>query len=187
MNLVLIGYRGTGKTALGRALARKLAMRYLGLDEEIVRRAAKTIPEFVRESGWERFRDLEAQIVREVARLDLCVVDTGGGAILRSENVADLKHNGWLVWLKAEVPDIVRRIGSGDQRPSLTGAKSFTEEVEEVLAIREPLYATAADEIVDTSILSEREAIDHIAKAFRARVGLKACPGCGGQLLDPGR
>lgn len=172
MNLVLIGYRGTGKTTIARALAERLAMRAISLDEEIVARAGRSIPEIVEAQGWEGFRDLESEVVRDAAARDGCVLDTGGGVILRPGNVERLRRNGVLFWLRAEVADIVARIGGDDQRPSLTGAKSFTEEVGEVLAARRPLYEAAADEVIDTSALSIDEAVERIARRFRERAGI---------------
>ena len=167
MNLVLIGYRGTGKTAIGRLLAERLGLRYVGLDDELVRRAGKPIPEVVAESGWDHFRDLESDVVRDTSAGDGCVLDTGGGAILRPENVDNLRRNGKVFWLQATVADIVERIGGDDQRPSLTGAKSFTDEVEEVLAERTPKYQAAADEVVDTSGRS----LEQVAEAIVASWG----------------
>jgi len=166
MNLVLIGYRGTGKTAIGRRLAERLGMEYVGLDEEIVRRAGKSIPDLVEESGWDRFRDIEAEAVRDAAAADNRILDTGGGAILRDENVAALRRNGLVIWLRASVPDIVARIGADDQRPSLTGRRSFTDEVDEVLAERKPRYNAAAHERIDTSALTVEEAVQAIAGIF---------------------
>jgi len=173
MNLVLIGYRGTGKSTIGRVLAGRLGMSYIELDDRIVQKAGKEIPEIVAASGWDHFRDIESEVVREVSRLDGCLLDTGGGVILRPENVPELRRKGVVFWLRAEIPDIVERIQGGDQRPSLTGSRSFTEEVEEVLAERTPLYEAAADEVVDTSVLSEEEAVEHIARVFRERMGGK--------------
>jgi len=169
MNLVLIGYRGTGKTAIARRLADRLDLTYIGLDDEIVRRAGKSIPGIVAEGGWDRFRDLESDVVRESAARDRCVLDTGGGVILRPANVEALRRNGFIVWLQADVADIVRRIQGDSQRPSLTGQKSFTDEVEEVLAERRPKYAAAADAQIDTSSLSIDEAVDRIAALFLDR------------------
>ena len=167
MNIVLIGYRGTGKSTIGERLAEKLKLRYVGFDAEIVKHAGKTIPEIVEESGWDHFRDIESEIVRTFSQGDHCVLDTGGGAILRPENVACLKQAGPVFWLQASVSDIVDRIGADNQRPSLTGAKSFTDEVQEVLEVRTPLYAAAADHPIDTSALSLDEIVDTIIALVR--------------------
>lgn len=150
MNIVLIGYRGTGKSAVGRRLAARLGRTLLSTDAEIVRRAHRTIPEIVAQDGWEYFRDLESSICRELAARDQLVIDTGGGAILRMQNVEALKENGTLFWLTASVETIVKRIGGDTQRPSLTGAKSFVDEIQEVLRERTPKYQAAADHVITT-------------------------------------
>ena len=150
MNIVLIGYRGTGKSSVGRILAERLGRELVSTDAEVVRRAGRPIPDIVKEQGWDRFRDLEAAVCRDLSGKDGLVIDTGGGAILRAENVAALKANGRLYWLTAAVPTITARIGGDTQRPSLTGRKSFTEEVEEVLQERRPRYQAAADHVIET-------------------------------------
>ena len=150
MNIVLIGYRGTGKSAVGRRLAARLGRTLLSTDAEIVRRAHRTIPEIVAQDGWEYFRDLESSICRELAARDQLVIDTGGGAILRMQNVEALKENGALFWLTASVETIVKRIGGDTQRPSLTGAKSFVDEIQDLLRERTPKYQAAADHVITT-------------------------------------
>ncbi|MFT7489400.1 MAG: shikimate kinase [Candidatus Promineifilaceae bacterium] len=154
MNIVLIGYRGTGKSVVGKRVAEVLDRQYVGLDAAIVDLAGQSIPEVVEAHGWAHFRDLESDVVRQASERDNCVLDTGGGAILRDANVTHLKQNGTLIWLQSSVADIVARIGDDNQRPSLTGTKSFTEEVEEVLAERTPKYAAAADHVIDDQGLS---------------------------------
>lgn len=150
MNIVLIGYRGTGKSTVGRILAQRLGRELVSTDAEVIRRAGRPIPDLVKEQGWDRFRDLEAAVCRDLSGRDGLVIDTGGGAVLRAENVAALKSNGRLFWLTAAVATITARIGGDTQRPSLTGRKSFTEEVEEVLQERRPLYQAAADHVIET-------------------------------------
>lgn len=171
MNIVLIGYRGTGKTTVGHILAKRLGMRYVGLDAEIVRRTGKSIPEIVGEQGWEGFRNLESEVVRETSGMDGCILDTGGGVILRDENVTRLRSNGIIFWLQASVDDILNRIRNDTQRPSLTGNRTFTEEVKDVLAERLPKYAAAADYSVNTSNVSAQEAAALIIQLFRERAG----------------
>jgi shikimate kinase len=150
MNLILIGYRGTGKTTVGRILAERLGLRLVSLDALIIEKAGASIPEIVDQYGWDHFRDLESEVVKETCRSGGQVLDCGGGVILRDENVRELKGAGVVIWLRAGVKTIVERIHDDDQRPSLTGKKSFLEEVEEVLFEREPGYQAAADIIVDT-------------------------------------
>jgi len=150
MNIVLIGYRGTGKSTAGRLLAARLGRALVSTDAEIVTRAKRTIPEIVAQEGWEYFRDLESDICRELANRDHLVIDTGGGAILRAQNVEALKKTGTLFWLTASVETIVKRIGGDDQRPSLTGTKSFVDEIQDVLRERTPKYQSAADHVIAT-------------------------------------
>jgi len=150
MNIVLIGYRGVGKSSVGKALAARLNRELISTDAEVVRRAGQTIPAIVEQHGWEYFRDRESDVCRDLAGRDNLIIDTGGGAILRPQNVEVLKTNGTLFWLTASVGSIAARIGGDTQRPSLTGTKSFIEEIEEVLKERAPKYRTAADHIIAT-------------------------------------
>jgi shikimate kinase len=166
MNLVLIGYRGTGKSVVAAALARKLAMRAVSLDAEIEREAGLSIPEIVERHGWPRFRDLEAEITARFSALDNLILDTGGGVVLRERNVTNLAHNGRIFWLKASVETIVTRIQDSTNRPSLTGARSFVEEIAEVLAERLPRYRAAAHHEIDTDRLSVDEVADTIVRAL---------------------
>jgi shikimate kinase len=150
MNLVLIGYRGTGKSEVGRRLARQLGMGLIGMDADIVRRAGMSIPDLVEKFGWPKFRDLETAEARKLAARDNLVIDTGGGIIERPENIEVLQANARIFWLKAEVETIVARIQAGTERPSLTPGKTFTEEVAEVLERRTPKYRSAAHHEIAT-------------------------------------
>lgn len=168
MNLVLIGYRGTGKSVVAGILSRKLGMQAVSLDGEIVREAGMAIPEIVERLGWPRFRDLESEIVERFSRRQRAILDTGGGVILRPENTENLRRGGALFWLKASVEVIVERIRESTERPSLTEGRSCLEEVEQVLSERLPLYRAAADREVDTDALSPEDVAEEIAREFRA-------------------
>ncbi|TWT80063.1 Shikimate kinase 2 [Planctomycetes bacterium CA13] len=154
MNVVLVGYRGTGKSAVAKLLGNALGLEVVSLDEELVKKAGKVIPEVVEERGWPGFRDLEEEIVRTFAARDGLVIDCGGGVIERENNFACLRAAGPVVWLKASPEKIVERIGGDNQRPSLTGTKSFTDEVVEVLERRTPLYERISHHGVDTDSMS---------------------------------
>lgn len=166
MNVVLIGYRGTGKSSVGKILAERLGRELVSTDDAIIQRAHLAIPDIVARYGWDHFRDLESQVCRELAAKDGLILDTGGGAILRPENVACLKAGGTLFWLTAEVGTIAARIGGDTQRPSLTGRKSFTDEIEEVLRARLPKYEAAADHRIATDGLTLTE----VAEAILAKL-----------------
>ena len=162
MNIVLIGYRGSGKTTVGKKLAEKLNKRLVGTDELIIKRAGMSIPEIVEKSGWETFRNIESEVAKEVGRLDNCIIDAGGGIILKKINYNNLKRNGIFILLKADVKTIINRIKDDKERPSLTGIKSFIDEVEEVLKERNEKYEEAAEYIVDTTRLTVDEVADKI-------------------------
>jgi shikimate kinase len=170
MNVVLVGYRGTGKSAVGQLLADRLGLRVVSLDAALQGIAGKSIPEIVQEVGWPGFRDLEEQVVATFAAQDGQVIDCGGGVIEREANFERLRAAGPVVWLKASTATIVRRIQGDTQRPSLTGAKSFTDEVDEVLQRRTPLYGQIAHYEVDT----DGRTIDDIAAEIVQLVTVRA-------------
>jgi shikimate kinase len=169
MNVVLVGYRGTGKSAVGQLLADQLGLRVVSLDAELQRKAGKSVPEIVQEVGWPGFRDLEEEIVATFAAQDGQVLDCGGGVIEREANSERLRAAGPVVWLKASTATIVSRIQGDTQRPSLTGAKSFTDEVDEVLQRRTPLYRRIAHHEVDTDGRPIEDIAEQIVSLVRAR------------------
>ena len=164
MNIVLIGYRGTGKSQVGGLLAERLRMRLVGMDAAIVRSAGMTIPQIVEREGWPGFRDRESAEARRLAGLDGLVIDTGGGIIERPENIEALRRNARIFWLQASVPTIVARIQGGMERPALTAGKTFTGEVAEVLEKRTPRYREAADHAIETDELTPRQIVDRIVE-----------------------
>ena len=166
MNIVLIGYRGTGKSAVAEALGQQMGRPVVSTDAEIVRREKRSIPEIVAEHGWEHFREVEEAVVAEVAQSEDAIIDCGGGVVTRPANVTNLRAHGTVVWLSAPVPVIAARIASDDQRPSLTGEADFVAEIAAVLEERAPLYRAAADIEVDTSTGSPEE----IAKIIAQRI-----------------
>ncbi len=166
MNVVLIGYRGTGKSTVGKVIAARLGCELLSTDAEIVKSAGQTIPQIVEQHGWEYFRDLETKMCQGLAGKDGLVLDTGGGAILRPQNVDMLKRTGKLFWLTASVETIAKRIGSDTQRPSLTGTKSFIDEIQDVLRERAPKYQAAADHVIET----EGKSVSQVADEILARL-----------------
>ena len=166
MNIILIGYRGTGKSTVAKIVGQRLGRTVVSTDAEIVRETGQSIPEIVEQLGWDHFRELETQMCQKLqAQTDL-VIDTGGGLILKDENVKILKANGKLFWLTAEVPTIVGRIGGDTQRPSLSGTKSFVEEIEEILQIRIPHYKAAADFTIPTDQETPDALADQILTYF---------------------
>jgi shikimate kinase len=169
MNIVLIGYRGTGKSVVGKLVADRLQMQCIAMDERIIEKAGRSIPDIVEKHGWPTFRDMESEVVRELAELDNIVIDAGGGIIERPENIDVLQANSRIIWLKASVDTIVSRIQGGSERPSLTGAKSFTDEVAEVLALRTRKYENAAQYAIDTDELTPDQVADRVIQIWNER------------------
>ncbi|MBE7558178.1 shikimate kinase [bacterium] len=162
-NLVLIGYRGTGKSSVARVLAERMRRPVRSSDEELIARAGMSIPDFVAANGWDRFRDLEEEIIAELCAQPGIILDCGGGVVLRAANRQALRRTGRVVWLKAS-PGVIRaRIADKADRPSLTG-KPFLEEITEVLAAREPLYRETAHWTLDGDPLT----VEAMAQAILA-------------------
>ncbi|MGO9136513.1 MAG: shikimate kinase [Syntrophales bacterium] len=153
MHIVLIGYRGTGKSAVGKKLADKLHMPFYDTDELVERGAGRSIRDMVVEEGWAYFRKRESEIVRKLAHLQRGVVATGGGAVMDEGNCDILKKHGLLIWLRADVLTTVERMRgdetSEERRPSFLHYGTFRE-TEDVLKERLPVYRGLADFSLDT-------------------------------------
>jgi shikimate kinase len=152
MNIILIGYRASGKTSAGRELARRLGRPFFDTDRMVFAKTGRTVREIVEASGWQAFREVEKTVISELSGLDEAVIAAGGGAVMDPDNVSMLRAGGRFVWLQADARILAFRMSrdrSGAlQRPSLTGAGTLAE-VEEVLAKRLPVYRAVADVVVD--------------------------------------
>ncbi|MEW6744276.1 MAG: shikimate kinase [Planctomycetota bacterium] len=170
MNLILIGYRGAGKSTIAQELGLRLALPVVTMDAEIERRAGQPIPALVAAHGWPHFRKLEADLAVELAGRDGLIVDAGGGLVTQPEPMAALRRSGLVFWLTAGVPTLVERLQSSTNRPSLT-SRDFRDEVAEVLAARAPLYAAAAHFKISTELRSVAACCDEIVTLWRAHAG----------------
>lgn len=151
---MLVGYRGTGKSTVGRLLAERLGRPFIDADDEIEARAGRSIRAIFEESGEPAFRDWEERVIREVAETRPgAVLATGGGAILREANRRLLREFGLVVWLKAGPEALARRLEADARtrstRPSLTSG-GVLDEIATVLAARTPIYESVAHASVDT-------------------------------------
>jgi shikimate kinase len=152
--LVLIGYRGTGKSTVGRILAERLGRPFLDTDREIEARAGRSIRSIFIECGETTFRDWEEQTLANVtAQNPGAILATGGGAVLRDANRLRLRGFGFVAWLTADPAELARRLEADRlglaRRPALTAAGTL-DEIAQVLAVRSPLYAELADVVVST-------------------------------------
>ena len=173
-NLVLIGYRGAGKTAVGERLAQILGRPLVDLDQVLVAEAGRSIAEIVASQGWPEFRRLEKKLVARYGAAPGQILATGGGVVLDPENVRVLKKNGIIIWLTADPATIRARLSKDlprdDSRPSLTGVDTLGE-VEKVLEEREPLYRAAAQIVIDTTGQTIAQITDQILAAVAAIEG----------------
>jgi shikimate kinase len=156
MLLALIGYRGTGKSTVARQLALALGWEWIDLDVEVELLAGKSIAAIFADEGEAKFRDLESQALAQALQRDRTVLALGGGAVLQPENRVALAGRAIVVWLRATPETILHRIAAdpttSERRPNLTCGGLA--EIEELLAVREPLYRQCADLTVDTDLAS---------------------------------
>lgn len=176
-NIILIGYRGSGKTSVGRELAGRLKRPFHDTDVLVEAREGRTIRAMVDHEGWAFFREREKAAIFSLSALGRCIVATGGGAVLDPENARVLKSIGWIVLLTAEEEALVRRMrtdpASREQRPSFSGKDStepseqdMLRETKEILTQRMPIYRHLADLVIDTTSASPAEIADEILRHF---------------------
>jgi shikimate kinase len=153
MNLFLIGYRATGKTAVGRALAQHLGWHFVDMDDTITAEAGASIAEMVQKHGWNHFREQERTLLKRLTSGRRQVVSTGGGVILLPDNVTTLRSAGTVIWLRAGADTIRRRLTRDERsaafRPALSDLDPAAE-IDAALAARTPLYQSAMDLVIDT-------------------------------------
>ena len=155
-NVYLVGPRASGKSTLGRMLAEALGRPFVDLDEAFVDHVGRSIAQVVEAEGWERFRELETEVLRDVAEAGGQVVATGGGAVLKAPNREILGH-GVVVYLQADAEAVVERLMAElkpEQRPALTGM-SLEDEVRKTVLEREPYYMACAHLIAPQRPLEE--------------------------------
>ena len=171
MNLVLIGYRGSGKSTVAQRLALALAWDWVDADVELELRAGASIATIFAEQGESAFRDLESQVLADLAARQNTVIAAGGGVVLRPANREVLRRMGQIVWLRADADTIVGRLAADDttreRRPNLTAAGGRAE-IEQLLAAREPFYAECADFSVETAGRAADEIAGEILVRMRA-------------------
>ncbi len=167
-NLVLIGFMGTGKTTVGRLCARTLGFRFRDSDALVERWCGKSVSRIFEEHGEPFFRDQEAAAIRTLCRRTEQVIATGGGAVLRGENVGNLRSRGIVILLEASEEEILKRVSRHDSRPLVAG-EDPAGRIRELLATREPLYRAVADASVCSEGLPPAETAARVVAAYHAR------------------
>jgi shikimate kinase len=169
MSIVLIGYRGSGKTTIGKRLADRLWQPFVDVDDLIVKKAGKNIKRIFEEDGEPAFRDIESEALREVCKLSEHVIGLGGGTLGREENRQAIRESGHkVIYLKCEPAELLRRIQSDPQttetRPNLTSLGGGIEEIQAMLAQREPLYRQVMHAELDVTHLKPENAVVYIVR-----------------------
>jgi shikimate kinase len=166
-SLAMIGFMGTGKTAVGRVLAARLGKEFIELDSLIEQKAGKSIPEIFRQDGEIGFRELEIEVIKEIVDKKNVVIACGGGVVLNKINIDRLKKECVIVYLTASPAVILKRTsGDKNERP-LLDVSDRTKKIKELLRFRQPFYERAADVIINTTGLDIESVAARIVEKLR--------------------
>lgn len=166
-NIYLVGFMGTGKTAVGREVARQLKLRFVDMDSIIEEREKKAISRIFEEDGEPYFRKIEKQVLKKISAEADSVISCGGGVVLDKENIRIMKQTGAVICLSARPGVIIARTRRYEHRP-LLNVDNPEKKIKELLELRAPFYAQS-DHTIDTSDLSVAEAVKRILKYVRAK------------------
>lgn len=168
-HLYLTGYRGSGKSSVGRAVARRLQRPWIDLDDEIESQSGRSIQDIFASDGEEGFRDLEQAVLEAVSKRAPAVISLGGGAVLREANRMRIRSSGVSVWLQVDADTVLQRLhrdaSTSRRRPPLTGLPP-RQEIQTLLAKREPLYAEVASYQIDTTGRGVRAITNRVLQAI---------------------
>lgn len=165
-NLFLVGPMGSGKTAVGKTLARRLRRPFVDTDAEIERRTGVDIPRIFDTEGEAGFRLREREVVAELSAAEGIVLSTGGGAILSPENRACLRERGIVIYLETSIAQQVARVRRGENRPLLSGVADMTARVTELMTQRAPLYTEVAHLTIRTDGRRVPAVVDEILRSL---------------------
>ncbi|MFW9999396.1 MAG: shikimate kinase [Candidatus Hodarchaeota archaeon] len=172
-SIALIGFMATGKSTVGRALAQYLGddYKFLEIDQLIVQKTGKSIPQIFEEEGESKFREYESSVCKEVSELNKVVISCGGGVVLNKLNIENLKKNCYIVLLKANFEEIYNRIlENGKEARPIVNKEDTEREIVKILNFRKPYYETAAEIVIDTS----EKRIQNIVREIVIKTQLKS-------------
>ena len=153
MNLFLTGYRCSGKTTIGKSIARTIDWSFVDSDLLAIKESGKSIQDIINTEGWDAFRRMERLALKQICANDRQVVATGGGVVLDEANTKAMKASGMVIWLDASAETIQKRMLQDNNteyfRPALTD-KGLMEEIEDMLLQRRPYYKSASDFTINT-------------------------------------
>lgn len=163
-NIVLIGFMGSGKSTVGKAIAESLHMPFYDLDSYIEEKQNMTISEIFENFGEEHFRNIESLVAAELSSKDKVVISCGGGTVLRKENADVLKSNAKVFYLQVDTKTVIKRLENDCSRPLLQREDKQTE-ISRLLSLRKPIYEAACDYKIDATCETE-EIVSEIIKLF---------------------
>lgn len=167
-SIVLVGLMGCGKSSVGRRLASRLGLGFVDADEEIERVAAKSIVEIFADHGEAYFRDGERRVIARLLSTGPQVLATGGGAFINPETRANIRERGISIWLRADLPVLMRRVSKRDTRPLLkNGDPEAT--MRDLMAKRYPIYADA-DIIIESRDVPHDVIVNEVIAALKAKL-----------------
>ena len=147
--LCLVGLPGSGKTTVGRQLARRLQLRFVDSDQVIEQRLRCSIRDYFEREGEESFREVEQTVIDELTQTGPCVLSTGGGAVIRSANRRHMHQRGKVVYLNSSPDELIRRLRHDTTCPLLQTGDPLAR-LRELYAARDPLYREAAHFVIET-------------------------------------
>lgn len=166
-NIALIGFMGSGKTTVGRQLAKALDMKFIDIDKMISMKEKKSIPEIFKEYGEKYFRDREREIIEEESRENNIVIATGGGAIIDNENLKNLKKTSFVVYLDATIECIYERIKDSKHRPLILESDDVFSKIKELYDKRLWLYKISGDYSVSIDLDTiTQDTVEKIKEAY---------------------
>lgn len=160
-NIILVGFMGTGKTVVGKSLAEIVDFKYIDTDLMIEAEAKMSIPEIFSNLGEDAFRQMESDAIKRINHLKKYVIATGGGVVMKDENIDLMKKTGLVICLTATPDVIYSRTQDNDYRPLLQTHDPM-KKIKSLLKIRESQYQKAADYTIDTSRLSVKTIVETI-------------------------
>ena len=164
MNLYLVGFMGSGKTAVAKGIAESTDLKYIELDELIEKKEARSINDIFKDSGEDYFRKVEKEALKEISLADNQVVSCGGGVVIDEANVNLMKDSGVLICLQASPDVIYKRVKNNKDRP-LLNVENPQVKIEELLRIRRPYYQKA-NYIIETDNLSVQQVAQEVKSIF---------------------
>lgn len=165
LNLVLVGYMGTGKSTVGKKLARRMGMKFVDSDKEVERVTGLTINQIFKKYKEVRFRSEEKAALRRLTMNSGQVISTGGGAVADPENLEMLKHNGFMVCLTAKPEVLYERLKRKKNRPLLQTPDPLAT-IRQMMADRATFYAMA-DATIDTSEMDLEAVVAEVTRLFQ--------------------